>query len=191
MIVWPTAERIADGDDRPAWLEARRTRLTSTDIAKAVTPAGRALVIQDKLFGLERRDNAAFQHGREREEFIAAQAEARFGIRPNRYLWDGNGYSATPDGIGDRKLGEYKTSIEPPPKTFPRIYRDQVYLAQHVMDADETLIGWEQHINGVPTELEPVFWWVPRNQERITVLLAVADELTDYLATERLTLGLA
>lgn len=190
MTVWYTATPIADGDDRDAWLEARRTRLTSTDIAKAMTPSGRAQVIQDKLFGLERRDNPQFAHGREREAEIARQAETRFGIHPNRFLFDGNGYSATPDGIGDnRDLGEYKTSVKPRPKTFPRIYVDQVQLAEFVFDAERTLIGWEHHINGVPADIEPDFWFIERDDHRIAELLQVGAELADFLEIERLTLA--
>ena len=190
MISWSSAVRVVDAEDRPAWLLARRTRLTSTDIAKAATPAGRALVIQEKLFGLERADNAAFKHGRDREAAIARQAEMRFGIHPNRFLFDGHGYSATPDGIGDNEdLGEYKTSVTARPKTFPRIYRDQVYVAQYVFDAARTLIGWEHHINGVPASLEPDFWFIERDDNRIAELLQIGAELADFLEIERLTLA--
>lgn len=190
IAAWSDAELIVDAENRPAWLEARRTRLTSTDIAKAMTPAGRAQVIQEKLFGLERSDNAAFKHGRDRESEIARQAEQRYGVHPNRFLFDGNGYSATPDGIGDdRELGEYKTSVDPKPRTFPRIYRDQVFLAQYVFGAERTLIGWEQHRNGVPTDLEPDFWFIPRDDDRIAELLQVGSELADFLEIERLTLA--
>lgn len=187
---WSAATRVADADNRPEWLEARRTRLTSTDIARAATPAGRAQVIQEKLFGLERADSAAFKHGRDREAAIAAQAEQRYGVRPNRFLFDGHGFSATPDGIGDdATLGEYKTSVKPRPKTFPRIYVDQVQLAQYVMDADRTLIGWEHHINGVPADLEPDFWFIERDETRIAELVQIGSELADFLAIERLTLA--
>lgn len=190
QLKWWDAELLADADDRPTWLAARRHILTSTDVAKAMTPAGRALVIQEKLFGLERPDNPAFAHGREREQFIAAQAEKRYGIQPNRYLYARDSLGATPDGIGAKgKLGEYKTSVKPRPKTFPRIYVDQVLMAQHVMEADRTLIGWEHHINGVPADLEPDFWWLERDDDRIKELLKTAAELADFLEIERLTLA--
>lgn len=190
MIPWSSAVQVVDAEDRPAWLEARRTRLTSTDIAKAATPAGRALVIQDKLFGIERADNPAFKHGRDRESAIARQAEQRYGIHPNRFLFDGHGYSATPDGIGGNgDLGEYKTSVKPRPKTFPRIYVDQVQLALYVMDGTRTLIGWEHHINGVPASLEPDFWFIERDDNRIAELLKIGAELADFLEIERLTLA--
>jgi len=190
MIPWSSAEPIADGDDRPTWLNARRTRLTSTDIAKAMTPAGRALVIQEKLYGVGRPDNPVFAYGRSREAAIAEQAEKRYGIHPNRFLFEGNGYAATPDGIGDaEELGEYKTSVNPAPQTFPRIYRDQVFMAQYVMGAARTLIGWEWHINNVPAELEPAFFWVQRDDQRIKELLQVGGELADFLEIERFTLA--
>jgi hypothetical protein len=189
VIAWSSAVRVVSGDDRDAWLDARRIRITSTDIAKAVTPSGWSAVVAEKLFHRERADNVYFAHGREREDEIARRAEQRFGICPNRFLFDRAGLSATPDGIGDRALGEYKTAVKPLPATVPRNYRDQIFIAQYVMEAEWTLLGWEQHLNGVPVDLEPTWLRIERDQERIDVLLKTADELADFLATERLTLA--
>lgn len=183
---WTAATPIVSADDRPAWLEARRTRLTSTDIAKAMTPSGRAQVVTEKLYGGDRFDNIWFEHGRDREAAIARKAEQRYGVAPSRFLFDGNGFSATPDGIGYLVLGEYKTSTKPLPKTIPRQYRDQMYMAQYVMDAIGTWLGWEQHLNGVPVDLEPTFVFVPRNQARIRELLVEARELRAFIEQERL-----
>jgi hypothetical protein len=190
-VTWCLANPIADGDDRPAWLDARRYIVTSTDVAKAVTPSGWRDVVMTKVYGLDRADNKYFAHGRERESDIARKAHERFGVAPNRFLYARDGLGATPDGINPEspELGEYKTALKPLPKTVPRIYRDQVYMAQHVNGASRTLLGWEQHLNGVPVDLEPTWLWIERDQERIDYLLTVADELADFLANERLTLA--
>lgn len=193
MPNWYECQPVADSTDRPAWLAARRNLLTSTDIAKAATPAGRSQVIQEKLFGAERPDNAYFKHGRDREPFIARAGQIRHGIMPNSFLFVRDGIAATPDAIHPtlKRLGEYKTSVDVMPKTTSRIYRDQIYVAQHVFGADETILGWEQHLNGVPAELEPAWRIIPRDQARIDELLDVAAELGAFLAKERLTLGTA
>jgi hypothetical protein len=190
-MTWHSAVAVVSGDDRPAWLEARQTRITSTDVAKAMTPSGWRAVVATKLFGLDRADNEYFAHGRDREEAIAAAALDRHGLEPNRFLYDGNSHSATPDAIHPERaeLGEFKTGTGPMPKTTPRLYRDQMYLAQYVFGAERTCLGWEQHSNGVPVDLEPTWRWVPRDDERIEELLAKSRELADYLKSEGLTLA--
>jgi hypothetical protein len=190
-MTWHSAVAIVSSEDRPAWLEARRTRLTSTEIAKAMTPGGWRVVVGEKLHGLERADNEFFEHGRRREGDIAAAALSRHGVEPSRFLFDGNGASATPDGVHPTRpeLGEYKTGTNAIPKTTPRVYRDQIYVAQHVFGAERTLLGWEHHKNGVPVGLEPEWRWVDRDQDRINELLDKAAELAAYLKSEGLTLA--
>lgn len=188
---WSSAVIVVSGDNRDAWLEARRIRITSTDVAKACTPSGWRQVVMEKLYARERPDNRWFAHGREREASIAEAAADRYGVMPNRFLFERAGLAATPDGVSASapELGEYKTSVDPIPKTIPRIYRDQIFIAQHVMGAERTLFGWERHQNGVPLDIEPTWRWIPRDQERIDLLLTTADELADFLANERLTLA--
>jgi hypothetical protein len=190
-MTWNLADPVADGDDREAWLEARRYMVTSTDVAKAVVPSGWRAVVMAKLYNLDRRDNVYFAHGRERETEIAQRAFTEYGVAPNRFLFARDGLGATPDGINPAspELGEYKTSTKPMPATFPRVYRDQVFMAQHVLGAERTLVGWERHQNGVPVEIRPTWRWIDRDQERIDELLKTADELADFLANERLTLA--
>jgi hypothetical protein len=190
-VIWHGAVAIVSAEDRDAWLDARQTRITSTDVAKAMTPSGWRAVVASKLMGLEHADNEYFAHGRDREATIGAMAERKFGLVPNRYLFDGAGLSATPDAVHPDKpeLGEFKTSTKPLPKTTPRDYRDQVYIAQHVFGAERTLLGWEQHANGVPVDLEPSWRWIDRDQERIDQLLTKAGELGAFLRSEGLTLA--
>lgn len=188
---WTAAVPIVSGQDRPAWLEARKTRITSTDVAKAMSPSGWRTVVTTKLFGDRLEDNPFMAHGRGREASIAEAAERIHGVVANHFLYDGNQHSATPDAIHPDKpeLGEFKTSVEPLPKTTPRLYRDQMYLAQYVFGAKRTLLGWEQHINGVPVDLEPSWRWVERDDDRIEELLAKSRELANYLTSEGLTLA--
>jgi hypothetical protein len=190
-MTWHAAVAIVSGQDRPAWLEARKTRITSTDVAKAMSPSGWRTVVTTKLFGDRLEDNPFMAHGRGREHHIAEAALRLHGMVANHFLYDGNGNSATPDAIHpDRtELGEYKTSTQPLPATTPRLYRDQIYLAQHVFGATRTLLGWEHHVNGVPVDLEPAWRWIERDEERLEELLAKSRELAQYLTSEGLTLA--
>lgn len=185
---WVTAIPIADSADRPEWLKARATGITASDIARLMTPAGRLQVIEEKLFATGIEDNPYMAHGREREPIIAAMVETKWGISHNTLLFAGKNrqHLATPDGIGSRRdLSEIKTSTKPLPGTVPRNYRDQMMWQLHVLEAERVLLTWEQHTNGIPTDLEPAYRWLDRDEKRILELVTAADELLAYLATER------
>lgn len=190
-MIWSDAEIVVDGNDRSAWHSARRHLLTSTDIARGATPSGFQTVIEEKILGTRLADFSQFQHGRNREQDIAELALRRFGIAPSKSLYARGDIAATPDGVSvdTTELGEYKTSLKPLPKTTPRIYRDQVYVAQYVLGGTRTVLGWEQHINGVPSDLEPTWRWIDRDDERIAFLLTVADRLRARLTEERLNVA--
>ena len=190
-VTWHQAERLAPVSDRPAWLAARRTRITSTDVAKAMTPSGWRQVVSEKLYGIQHPDNAYMDHGRKREPVLAAMARNRYGVLPNEYLYARGRYAATPDGVHPDKpqLSEIKTATRAMPRTFPRIYRDQVYLAQYVFDAERTLLVWEHHKDGVPIDIEPEFRWLERDDDRIQELINKGDQLADFLTAEGLTIA--
>jgi hypothetical protein len=156
-----------------------------------MSPSGWRTVVTTKLFGDRLEDNPFMAHGRGRERHIAEAAKRQHGMVANHFLFDGNDHSATPDAIhpDEPLLGEYKTSTQPLPATTPRMYRDQIYLAQYVFGAKRTLLGWEHHINGVPVDLEPTWRWIERDEERLEELLAKSKELKNYLISEGLTLA--
>lgn len=187
---WVTATPLVDSNNRAEWLAARSTGITASDAAKLMTPAGRQQVIREKLWADEQDDNPYMAHGRDRERPIADIVEAAYAIRHNTWLFASAvnpAHLATPDGIGDiaGTLAEIKTSAKPLPKTTPRNYRDQMQWQMHVLGAHSVLLVWEQHLNGVPVDLEPTYRWVARDEDRIAELVATANELLNYLNSER------
>lgn len=193
LPAWVTATPLVDSNNRSEWLAARATGITASDVAKLMTPQGRTQVIREKLWADEQDDNPFMKHGRDRERPIAEWMNENWWIQHNTWLFaaaDNPTHLATPDGVGtdgpsEWCLGEIKTSAKPLPKTTPRNYRDQIQWQLHVLGAKRCLLVWEQHVNGVPADLEAVTRWVDRDEERISELVTVADELLAYINSER------
>jgi len=185
---WTSATVICDSADRPAWLKARARGITATDVARLMTPSGRAIVIAEKLYGTADSDTSYMAHGREREPIIAEGVKAKFGMEHNTFLYAGTNlqHLATPDGVHLHRpdLAEIKTSTKPL-QTTPRVYVDQMQWQAWVLGAERVLLAWEQHRNGIPVDLEPTYRWVDRDEKRISELVTAADDLLRYLATER------
>lgn len=183
---------VDDGSDEAKWLAARRTGISATTIAKAMTPAGRAAVIEDYLHPQEDDGRlwAYRDHGHKRErEFLGDWIAEHFGMRHNTALWAHEVYTrhlATPDGVADPGQGLYelKTSTKPLPRTTPRPYRDQMQWQMHVMGEDRVLLVWEHHEDFIPVGL-PEWRWTERDDERITEMVGVADSLLFEMDTLR------
>ncbi len=178
-----TARILADASDRVAWLRARSTGVTATDVARLSGPKALQAVAMEKLLGSGFGGNAYTDHGRTREPEIARWVRAHFGIEPSSALFHADGqksHLATPDGVavinGTLTLAEIKTTSSEW-KSVPRSYLRQVWWQQYVLGADRTLLVWEQHVDFVPVAPEPIVRWIERDENEIHVLVGLANNL--------------
>lgn len=180
----PHTERIlADAGDRVAWLRARSTGVTATDVARLSSQRAVRAVALDKVHGSGFSGNAFTDHGRAREPEIARWVHATHGIRPSSALFHADGekrHLATPDGVGTVDgaivLAEIKTTSSVW-RSIPRSYLRQVWWQQYVVGAERTLLVWEQHEDFVPLDAEPTCRWIERDDNEIHVLVQLADQL--------------
>lgn len=178
---------VTDGTDRVAWLRARTRGITATDVAKLSTPKSVATAAQQKLHGSTFTGNAFTQHGREREPVIAQWAADHFEMTPSAALFHAERdlrHLATPDGLRERgdgvlELTEIKTTNKAW-KSIPRHYLRQIWWQQYVLDAERTLLVWEEHRDFVPVS-EPQYRWVERDDAEINKLLGLVSDLIDTL----------
>jgi YqaJ-like viral recombinase domain len=185
-----TARIVARASDRNAWLRARSTGVTATDVARLSSQSALTLVAREKLFGGGFTGNAYTDHGRSREPEIAAWVERVYGITPSDALFHAIGeplHLATPDGIGVRDrtlvLAEIKTTSKLW-RSIPRSYLRQVWWQQYVLGAERTLVVWEQHDGFVPIGAEPQCRWVDRDENEIHILVGLANQLLRYINPE-------
>ena len=92
---------------------------------------------------------------------------------------------ATPDGIavneaGETELAEIKTTNKAW-RSIPRNYLRQVWWQQYVLGAERTLLVWEQHDEFVPINAEPECRWIDRDDNEITKLVRLADQLLELM----------
>lgn len=181
---------VNDGTDRASWLESRKTGVTATDVAKLAQggAATRAGLLAEKLGkGRSWGGNAYTEHGKSREAFIASWVHGKFGIRPSTALLgaaDDPRYLATPDGVGDEAGGEYKTTAKPWKlrSDVPAEYFDQSQWGMRVTGLSRWLFAWEEHEGFIPTHMDPQWFWIERDDERIAFLQDLADEFLAEVA---------
>jgi hypothetical protein len=182
------ARIVADSRDRVAWVRARSRGITATDVASLTSENAIARAADAKLMGSGFSGNAYTAHGRLREPEIAAWVAGTHGILPSSALFHAvveKRHLATPDGIGvyagDRvQLCEIKTTNKAW-RSIPRSYLRQVWWQQHVLDAERTLVVWEEHDEFVPVRDEPRCAWVERDEAEISKLVRLATALIDEL----------
>ena len=180
----PHTERIlADSNDRVAWLRARSTGVTATDVARLSSTKSLQAVALDKLLGTGFGGNAYTDHGLAREPEIARWVRAQHGIEPSSALFHADGeraHLATPDGVGHVNgalvLAEIKTTSTSW-RSIPRSYLRQVWWQQYVLGAERTLLVWEQHVDFVPVDADPQCRWIDRDDNEIHVLVGLANQL--------------
>lgn len=164
--VWEELESRAGASDtdREAWLAERRGGVTATEI-RDLAKAGdlnnaMAYLVKQKVTGSgdNFRGNAYTEWGNERELAMGALAEIEYGfIHETRVFHHAEfpQWLASPDGIRVRDdlgitLLEIKTGGYP--LTFDaavhRGYYDQCQWQMLVLGADETLLMWEERIEG-------------------------------------------
>jgi hypothetical protein len=184
----PHTERIlAHSEDRVAWLRARASGVTATDVARLSSAKSLQSVALDKMLGTGFGGNAFTDHGRAREPEIARWVKARYKIEPSSALFHADGdlaHLATPDGVGvidgTLVLAEIKTTSSVW-RSIPRSYLRQVWWQQYVLGAERSLMVWERHDNFVPTDTEPTVRWIDRDDNEIHVLVTLANQLLQLM----------
>jgi hypothetical protein len=174
---------LANSTDRVAWLRARSTGVTATDVARLSSERSLSSVAFDKINGSSFGGNAYTDHGNAREPEIARWVRSTHGIHPSSELFHAHGersHLATPDGVaiidGAVVLAEIKTTSSLW-KSVPRSYLRQIWWQQYVLGADRTLLVWEQHLDFVPVDVEPKTRWIERDDNEIHVLVGLANKL--------------
>jgi hypothetical protein len=174
---------LANSTDRVAWLRARSTGVTATDVARLSSARSLPAVAFEKINGSSFGGNAYTDHGNAREPEIARWVKANHGIEASSELYHAHGeraHLATPDGVavidGSVVLAEIKTTSSLW-KSIPRSYLRQIWWQQYVLGADRTLLVWEQHLDFVPVNPEPTCKWIERDENEIHVLVGLANEL--------------
>jgi hypothetical protein len=179
---------VADSRDRVAWTRARSRGITATDVASLTSVNAIAKAADAKLMGSGFSGNAYTAHGRVREPAIAGWVAATHGILPSSALFHAvveKRHLATPDGVvvdadGRVTLCEIKTTNKSW-RSIPRTYLRQIWWQQHVLEAERTLVVWEEHEGFVPVDDEPRCAWVDRDDHEIGRLVALATSLIDEL----------
>lgn len=182
---------LAHSTDRVAWLRARSTGVTATDVARLSGPRALQSLALEKQYGSGFGGNAYTDHGVAREPEIARWVRATHRIEPSAALFHANDnkrHLATPDGVaminGELVLAEIKTSSSPW-KAVPRSYLRQIWWQQYVLGAERTLLVWEHHVDFVPVDPEPVCTWVDRDDDQIHILVGLANQLLGLMGQRR------
>lgn len=178
------------GDDREAWLEARTSRVTASQIHE-IAVGGRAThmrILADKLNGSTFKGNQHTKRGHEREPFLLDFAREFIDpdIAPNAQLYVhpvNDRIGATPDGLAvimgqpvrfgvEVKSLDYGATQE----TAPPNHYDQCQLGMYVTGCDRWLYLWEvMGEDGEPTLEDPRYVWIERDEHRIKFLVREAE----------------
>lgn len=183
------ADKSADFE---AWLEARRTGVTATQVANASTPAGFERAAAEFLVEFREQDNEFMRFGRDMEPHIAEFVSAEFGVEPNEWLIRNDKFLhhlATPDGLSKNHewIGEYKTTGKDwgTVEKLPLRYRRQVQWQLHVTGASTCVVAWivREEVDGlmVPASFTPKHGLVHRDEEMIQDLVVTADRLWRFV----------
>lgn len=192
-MLLPALEALAGAsdEDRPAWLGERREGVTATEVRDLMIHKVAKRTLIDRKLGRKPESDWTGPYamwGREREPLIAAEAERRWNIRPERRLFhaaDEPRFMCSPDGVGvnfDEEVqgGEYKTSEEdlsPWGERFKKLGYDlQCQWCMRVTGARRWLFMWEERF-GQPGDFwagERHFHWIERDEAVIEQMERVA-----------------
>jgi putative phage-type endonuclease len=186
------------GLDEASWLAARKTGLSATTMAQAMTPAGYRDVLADWDNSTPITVNSYMQFGLDSELWLALWAKDHLegDLMPNDWLIrhrDNPVALATPDGVGldHNVIVEIKTtgkdwdSVDKVPIKYYRQIQWQLY----VTDAVECALVWllrEQTDAGVmvPAWLEPKYGFILRDDKVINDMVETSAKLWSAI-TER------
>jgi putative phage-type endonuclease len=180
---------------REGWLEARRTGVTATQVAKAASgPGGFEQAVRDYREEFVEQDNPFMKFGRDWEGPIASQLKRDFGIMPNDWVISSavsDHYLATPDGISldHTQIAEIKTTGKDwDVVKIPVQYRRQVQWQLFVTGAETCVFAWmlREERGGVfyPAWFTARTVMMDRDEEMIVSLVKVADELWERVNGE-------
>ena len=180
---------IASQTEFAQWKAARVGVITATQVSKAATPAGFEDAVAEIENPVDIDDNPYMKFGRDHERWVTLTLKDRYGIFPNDWLiaaektpW----HTATPDGLSldHDTIAEVKTTGRDwgTWAKVPIHYRRQVQWQLHVTGASRCAFTWllrAESAGGqfVPAWFDPKMVMVERDEEMITHLIAVADQL--------------
>lgn len=167
--------------DEAGWLEARRTGVTATQIAKGATPSGRKEVLASYWSEFDVVDTPEMAFGRDSEPWLAMWAKENYGTMPNDWLIrhaDDEIALATPDGLAvDHSfILEVKTTGKDwgAVDKIPLGYKRQVQWQLYVTGAEYCVFVWLLRANSdglmVPAWFEPKADIIHRDEEMISDL---------------------
>ena len=175
--------------DEAAWLEARRSGITATTAAKAMTPAGYLEIVETWALDEPVPVNAYMRFGLDQEGWLALWAKELFGTMPNDWLIRHPEHEialATPDGLSldHSAILEVKTTGKDWTKPPLNYYR-QVQWQLYVTGANYCVFVWllreERETPAgplfVPAWLEPKHSIIDRDDEMISAMVETADRL--------------
>lgn len=188
LIAELLARKVADSQDRDAWLEARNNGVTASDAGSLAKESSLDTVFKGKFY-TDFTGNAATNWGLEREPFMLEWA----GFPQNTLLFhsaEERRFMATPDGFrmsedgSSLVLAQVKTSSKPLAEKTPIGYFRQIQWEMFVTGATENWLIWEHHENFVPVNIEPEVRIIKRDEDVINQIKTLA-----YLLLEKLDAG--
>lgn len=188
LIAELLARKVADSQDRDAWLEARNNGVTASDASSLAKESSLDTVFKGKFY-TDFTGNAATNWGLDREPFMLEWA----GFPQNTLLLhsaEEKRFMATPDGFrmsedgSSLVLAQVKTSSKPLAEKTPIGYYRQIQWEMFVTGATENWLIWEHHENFVPVNIEPEVRIIKRDEDAINQIKTLA-----YLLLEKLDAG--
>jgi putative phage-type endonuclease len=176
---------LVESTDRENWLEARRHGVTATEVAKAATPSGFKVAVEERLNPTAIDDNPFMAFGRDNEGWIARWVKDQTGIMPNRWLLQSENvpeYLATPDGLSldHTEIAEIKTGGKAEYVNPPIQYRRQMQWQMYVTGAHRCLYAFMLRTEDFqPAWMEPQTKWIEWDLTMITDLLKTAEKLLE------------
>jgi putative phage-type endonuclease len=154
--------------DESGWLEARRTGVTATQIAKGATPSGRKEVLASYWSEFDIIDTPEMAFGRDSEPWLAMWAKEHYKTMPNDWLIrkdDDPIALATPDGLSVdhsfilevKTTGKDWESVD----KIPIAYKRQVQWQLYVTGAEYCVFVWLLRAN-VDGRMVPA-WFAPKS----------------------------
>lgn len=178
------------GLNEEAWLEARRTGVTATQVARAATPSGFDAELASWSDPRPVEDNAVMAFGREAEPRISLWLKDRFDVLPTDWVIAHEyeeRFLASPDGLSvdHSRVVEIKTTGKPweDYSSAPIHYRRQIQWQLFVTGAEACVFAWmlradlgESFADGW---FEPRVVIVERDSVMIDALVDVANRLLE------------
>ena len=180
----PASRFLIRSTEYEGWLEARRNGVSATAVASAATPAGFRDTVDN--WGASVEPNEYMLFGNESEPELMRYAHQEHGILPSDWIIRAESdprWIATPDGIdpAHTKIAEAKTTGKIP-NSIPRKHRDQMFWQMFCTDTERGLYVVNDRVpddNGwfYLGRIEPVTYWLERDDTRIGQLVEVAERL--------------